>query len=237
MLSGWLADHGYSYTLQQRYRAGNWLEAIGTGAMIAAGDAVRFEGAVYALQVQAGYDAHPGGRTALAMQGKSQYLELGKGAVATVFTTKGERLPQWFRNGEWGVRLEVVGSSFLPSGLGLVDHGVGAFSIKVSGTARAMLEAVYQADSHESIVEAADLMENLNGIRPDVAQELLERCSSARVKRLFLFLAKRAGHVWARKLDTSRIDLGRGKRSLVRNGVFDRDFLITVPRELADDIR
>jgi hypothetical protein len=65
-LSSWLMKSGYSFDLQKRYRESGWLESIGTGAMIRAGDRVDWEGAIYALQKQAGLNIHPGGRSALA---------------------------------------------------------------------------------------------------------------------------------------------------------------------------
>ena len=71
--SNWLAAHGYSHGLQQRYRESRWLESIGQGAMIRAGDKVSYEGAIYALQEQTGSTIHPGGKTALAYLGKTHY--------------------------------------------------------------------------------------------------------------------------------------------------------------------
>ncbi len=74
--SFWLTQQGYSNDLQKRYRSSNWLESIGSGAMIRTGDGVTYEGAVYALQKQSGSTIHPAGRTALSFLGKTHYLEL-----------------------------------------------------------------------------------------------------------------------------------------------------------------
>lgn len=40
-------------------------------------------------------------------------------------------------------------------------------------------------------------------------------CHSVKVKRLFFF-AERHGHAWLKRLDRQAIDLGRGKRMLVK---------------------
>jgi len=57
---------------------------------------------------------------------------------------------------------------------------------------------------------------------------LLESCSSVKGKRLFLYYAREASHSWYPALDRSRINLGAGKRELVKGGKLDKEFLLTV---------
>jgi hypothetical protein len=52
------------------------------------------------------------------------------------------------------------------------------------------------------------------------------------VKRLFLWFAERHQHAWLKKLDRNDIDLGHGKRMLVRVGKLDPTFNITVPESI-----
>ena len=104
----------------------------------------------------------------------------------------------------------------------------------VSSPARAMLECLYLAPEKQELLECFELMEGLNNLRPKVVQELLEQCTSVKVKRLFLYLADKAGHEWLQYLDLQKIDLGSGKRSLVKNGVYVAKYQITVPKELAE---
>jgi hypothetical protein len=75
-------------------------------------------------------------------------------------------------------------------------------------------------------------MEGLGNLSPRKLQTLLVACRSVKVKRLFLWFAERHQHAWLKKLDRSRIDLGRGKRMLVRGGKLDPKFNITVPESL-----
>jgi hypothetical protein len=75
-------------------------------------------------------------------------------------------------------------------------------------------------------------MEGLNNFHPLQVQSLLEKCTSVKVKRLFLYLAEKAGHEWFNKLDLNKIDVGSGKRSIVKEGVYIKKYLITVPKEL-----
>ncbi|MEX1237004.1 MAG: type IV toxin-antitoxin system AbiEi family antitoxin domain-containing protein, partial [Pseudomonadales bacterium] len=67
---------------------------------------------------------------------------------------------------------------------------------------------------------------------PATVQELLAACTSVKVKRLFLYLADKAGHQWLSFLDTKKLDLGSGKRVIVPNGQYVSKYRITVPREL-----
>ena len=76
-------------------------------------------------------------------------------------------------------------------------------------------------------------MSGLVNLRPDILQKLLEGCNSIKVKRLFLYMSKKANHQWGNFLNLKTVDLGQGDRSIVKNGVYDPKFRITVPKELA----
>ena len=231
ILSSWLVEKGYSLDLQKRYKKSKWLETIGNGALIRFGDKIGYEGAVYALQQQLGSSIHPGGRTALSLQGKAHYLELAT-AKATLFGPLKELLPLWFRKYEWGLEIEYHRSSFLPPHIGMIDVELKSFSIKVSSAARALMECLYLAPAHQSLQECYELMEGLNNLRPTLVQQLLEQCNSVKVKRLFMYMAEKAGHGWVQYLDMKKIDMGKGKRSLVENGAYVAKYQITVPKEL-----
>ena len=234
LLSSWLANKGYSLDLLKRYKKSQWLESIGSGAMIRCGDSVDYNGAVYALQTQISLSIHAGGKTALALLGKLHYLELSP-KKAVLFGFSGEKLPRWFANHNWQMGVEYHSTSFLPSELGLIDFKIKDFSIKISSAARAIMECLYLAPEKQELQECYELMEGLNNLRPTLVQELLEQCSSIKVKRLFLYLAEKAGHQWLQYLDLKKIDLGSGKRRLVVHGTYVEKYKITVPRGLAQN--
>ena len=229
--SSWLAREGYSIDLQKHYRKSNWLQSIGRGALVRTGDHVGYEGAVYALQKQSGITVHPGGRTALSILGKAHYLELAANRVV-LFGNSSEKLPAWFRNHDWGVKVDYHGTSFLPSTMGLIEVELKNFSIKISGAARALMECLYLAPQKQELMECFELMEGLNNLPPKQVQALLENCQSVKVKRMFLYMAEKADHVWFKYLDIKNVDLGKGKRSIVKNGLFVDKYGITVPEEL-----
>ena len=231
--SSWLTEQGYSLDLQKRYRKSHWLTAIGTGAMIRNSDQVTLEGAVYTLQKQSSLSVHPGGRTALSYLGKAHFLELSTKKVS-LFGLRTEYLPKWFTGYDWGVTIDYHPTAFLPPDLGLEPYEFKSFSIKISGAVRAMMECLYLAPEEQDLMECLQVMEGLNNVRPNQVQVLLEQCQSIKVKRLFLFMVEKVGHSWLKYLKTDKIDLGKGKRSIVKNGVYDDKYQITIPKELAD---
>lgn len=230
-LSSHLASaHGVSGQLLDRYKQNNWLESIGSGAVIRTGDKVDYLGGLYALQTQAGLSVHVGGRTALSLLGRGQYLDFGSGR-AVLMGGKREKLPSWFRKRDWGTKIDYYSTAFLPANMGLIDLPRSNFPVKISSPARAILECLYLAPQHQEFYECYELMEGLNNLRPQLVQELLENCSSVKVKRLFLYLAEKLKHPWFEMLDLSKVSLGSGNRSLVKNGVFITKYQITVPEE------
>ena len=234
LLASWLVNKGYSFDLQRRYRESQWLESIGSGAMILAGDHVDISGALYSLQTQLGLSTHFGGKTALAMQGKAHYLELSSKSVY-LFGAKRENIPAWFTQHDWGIKVEYLSTKFLDSTLGLTEFQTKEFTLKISSPVRALLECLYLSPKKQDLVECYQLMESLNSLRPKQVQALLEGCSSIKVKRLFLYLAEKFGHSWFNHLQLDKIDLGKGKRSLVNNGIYVSKYQITVPQVLEND--
>ena len=79
-------------------------------------------------------------------------------------------------------------------------------------------------------------MESLTSLRPHIVQSLLEYCNSVKVKRLFMYMSDQHNHPWLDNVNISRIDLGRGKRLIVSNGMVDKKYNITVPRTSGEEI-
>ena len=104
----------------------------------------------------------------------------------------------------------------------------------VSTPERAVLELLDELPQHESFDQVDVLMEGLSDLAPRRLQKLLVRCRSVKVKRLFFFFADRHRHAWLKHVDRTAIDLGSGKRMLVKDGRYDPTYEITVPKELAE---
>ena len=227
--SSWLLNQGYSLDLQKYYRNSGWLKALENGAMFRSNEQPGYEGGVFALQRQSSLSVHPGGRTALTLLGKAHYLELNASRI-WLFGGEKEKLPTWFKKHNWGQQIHYKSSSFLPMELGLTEFSLAGFSINVSSPARAIMECLYLAPENFDLVECYELMENLNDLRPTLVQELLEACTSIKVKRLFLWMAEKLNHPWYKYLNLSKVDLGKGKRSLVKDGLYVSKYQITIPK-------
>jgi hypothetical protein len=115
----------------------------------------------------------------------------------------------------------------------MVSTGGLTFSIRYSSKERAVLELLDELPELESFHQVDALMEGMSDLSPHRLQTLLEACASVKVKRLFLFFADRHRHAWRSRLDMSRVDLGSGKRALVKGGKLDPHYNITVPSDLA----
>ncbi|HJK86943.1 MAG TPA: type IV toxin-antitoxin system AbiEi family antitoxin domain-containing protein [Candidatus Megaira endosymbiont of Nemacystus decipiens] len=230
LLTSWLRSNDYSPDLVKRYRNSGWLESIGFGANIRSGDNVDCFAGLYSLQEQCGSSIHVAARSAFSIQGKSHYLEFNTKKIILFATNKDRKLPEWFKNFDWGIEFEIHSSNFLPADLGVLHFPIKEFSVKISGEIRAFMECLYLIPNYQELTECYELMEGMNNLHPKKVQELLCNCNSIKVKRLFLYLAEKVGHEWFNYLDLSNIDLGSGKRKIVEDGVFDKKYKITVPK-------
>ena len=77
-------------------------------------------------------------------------------------------------------------------------------------------------------------MEQLATLRSEVVQHLRETTDNKRVKRIFLYMAEKAGHCCFEELKPQKINSGTGKLQLVTNGKFNAKYKITIPNELED---
>ena len=151
-----------------------------------------------------------------------------------MFSPRKTKLPTWFLRHDWGNPISHHQSTFLPSGLGIVEHEEKNFHIQISSAERAMLESLYLAPNTLDLVECFHVMEALVNLQPKLVQELLHKCNSIQVKRLFLYLAEKANHNWFQFIDLSSVNLGSGSRRITSGGVYMSKYQISIPKELAE---
>jgi hypothetical protein len=230
--SGTLKEMGYSKDLIHQYLRSNWLESLGRGLFGKKNDIITWKGYVSALQYQMMLPIHIGAKSALLLQNISHYARFGKELI-WLYTYQKVSLPKWMRTDEDNYRIEFVMTHFLdemnPDFLNELDEG--AFKIRVSGKELAIFEVLHLVPDRQGFDEAYKLMEMLPALRPQILQTLLESCNSYKVKRLFLYMAKRLAYPWFERLRLENLDLGRGKRQIVADGRYDAEFRITVPRD------
>lgn len=230
-VSPWLKAQGAYQQLMHEYEKSGWVRKIGRGAYARAGDRVDWRGGLYALQQQMRLPVHVADKSALQLTGYAHFLPLGNDGMLSLFGPPGVRLSSWFLKHDWGLRLRYTTSDLFKnmSEAGLTTKQYETFSITLSAPERAMMELLHLVPHDEPYEEAALLMEGLATLRPNLVQGLLESCRSIKVKRLFLHLAEECNHDWVDMLNTAKINLGQGKRMIVKGGRLDTRYNITVP--------
>jgi hypothetical protein len=220
-------------------------------------EGLRWPNVVVSLQTILHQPVIVGGRTALELEGFAHYLT-GKGPLE-VHLYGDKPIPSWvgklkleskfmFHNAKRLFRTEpvsglgapalrargkeYVGSDSLPGGLARQSWGRSNWPLTFSAPERAILELLDEVPHRETFHQADMLMEGLRNLSPKKLQKLLVDCRSVKVKRLFLWFAERHNHTWLKQLSCKDIDLGSGKRMLVRGGKLDTKFNITVPEDL-----
>jgi hypothetical protein len=258
--AAWLERHGYSRSLRNKYVARGWLDQVARGVYRrptpklqgeTRHESLRWEHLVISLQTLLGCPYTVGGRTALELQGFAHYLS-GRHREIHLYGTG--KLPGWVTNLKLENRLvfhnadrlfmrqasrphlgkggSSTGTDLLQSSYIRRPWGQWEWPLTISSPERAILELLDEVPRRETFHQADVLMEGLRNLSPRRLHTLLVACRSVKVKRLFLWFAERHEHAWLKKLDRKKIDLGHGKRMLVRGGKLDPTFNITVPESI-----
>jgi hypothetical protein len=261
--TGWLKRHGYSRQLLGHYVRVGWLEQPARGVYRRPRGALSWQQVVISLQtLLLDRPLMVGGRTALELQGYAHYLTR---TTKEIHLYGSEPPPGWLHRLSLGVTFTfhkvdslfgdgaAVGSAvslrrdLASDGAGdevnashpsLVVQPWGQWNwpLTLSSPERATLELLDELPSHESFHQVDKLFEGMTGLSPRRLQTLLAACKSVKVRRLFVFFANRHHHAWLQRLDLSKVDLGTGKRSLVRGGRLDATTQLVVPEDL-DGVR
>ena len=230
----WLLKQGVYRQLSDQYVRSGWLEKVGRGAFKKAGDKIEWHGALYSLQSYLNLTVHPAGKTALQLLGYAHFIPVNLEQTKLVlFGTKHEKLPAWFKNNmnfqQTGLRYTATELFSKDSSAGLTAFQSGDFSIMISSAERAALEFCYDVPINESYAELDQIVAGLNTLRPLTVQSLMENCRSIKAKRLFMHLSEKHRHAWIKNIDLAKVDFGKGKRSLCKNGRYYSKYQLVVP--------
>jgi hypothetical protein len=229
--SSWMYANGISYELQRRYRASRWLTPISAGVMIRTGDKPTLYSALSCLNSQTNKHFYIGAMSALELAGYSHYVLMGR-SRAVVYCPHSEWFPAWLGKYDWGMDILKVSSESFDSQIGMTISLQGGFEVLLSSPERAFMECLSLAPKYYNLTDLYYVMEQLTALRPGVVQSLLEQNVSIKTKRLFLYMAEKAGHVWFEAIDFSKISLGSGKRAIAKNGIYDAKYKIVITEEL-----
>jgi len=255
--SAWLEERGYYGSLRKKYVDLGWLEQPAHRVYRRPRGTLRWEQVVISLQTLLEVPVAVGGRTALELQGYAHYLPTEHREIHLYGQ---RRPPSWLHKLPLEVRFAFHNSRRLfhsdsrdrdlsnmswvawtgqsastessRGDLTVLPWGQWDWPLALSAPERALFELLDELPTRESFHQVDKLVEGLVTLSPRRLQVLLEDCKSVKVKRLFFFFADRHRHPWLKRIDRKAIDLGKGKRMLVRGGRLDPTYKITVPEDL-----
>ena len=118
--------------------------------------------------------------------------------------------------------------------LGVETMTVNQYDLLVSSPERAMLECLNLPGASSSLLDIYYIMESMTTLRPKLVQTLLENCTSQKVKRLFLYMAEKAGHFWYKALKLENVNLGTSRFMITPTGKYINKYNMTISKELAE---
>lgn len=225
---------GISNQLINRYVKSGWIERIGKGAYKFHGAEPDILSAVNALQEQSLKNVRIGGISAFNMQAHLYDAEKRDYEPLYIFGEGRERMPEWFIRYKWK-------ESFIYNSTGFLDIGINYFLneiehkgmiVKISSPELALFEMIMLINSEQSFYEVYEATERMKQVSSDKIQKLLESCGSVKVNRLVLFMLEENQKKCFKELGLSNVILGSGKRSIVKGGIYNSKYKITVPSEL-----
>lgn len=231
LFAAWLRKEGYSAQLIKRYRESGWLEGLSRGVMFRKNDRLSALAAVYCYNLQTGNKARIAAHSALELFGFNHYVPMGKPRLMVAF--KNGNFDDWVRSEKYDMTIVPFHTGIFknPTTQSLDRNGL---PMTISSPEQAFLECLYLVPDYYNYMDLYYIMEQLTSLDPDKVQTALENTSSQRVKRMFLYMAEKAGHYWFDMLDMDRFGLTTSKLQLVDNGVYISKYRITVPKELKD---
>tara|TARA_R110000782_G_scaffold270455_1_gene371313 strand:- start:15100 stop:16044 length:945 start_codon:yes stop_codon:yes gene_type:complete len=254
--SAWLQDQGVSRPSIHAYVQNGWLERVAprvyrrpTGSD---SSAQRWDAAILSAQELRPSTFYVGGPTALDLLGRSHYLRLG-GHPGIYLYDPDRTAPAWLMklrlDATLVLRTRSLFADTLPGlewrrfelGTGRLGAAVAEPTktnpwdhfLRVAGEERAAIEMLDEIPATLGFDHADEIFQGLSNLRPRLVTQLLETCRSVRAKRLFLFYADRHAHAWAKHVDRTHVDLGKGKRQLAPGGRLDARYQITIPASLS----
>ena len=219
LFGSWLSSQGLDARGQYAYMKSGWLDRISKGVYKIHGTEPSLFAAVSSYNTQLSKSCVVGAYTALELRGYSHYVSMGK-PTAYLFTDKS---------------IKYMTTSFLGDELLCVETmTINQHELLVSSPERAILECLNLPDASSSLLDIYYIMEGLTTLRPKMVQTLLEACTSQKVKRLFLYMAEKAGHSWYKALKLENVNLGTSRFMITSTGKYINKYNMTISKELAE---
>ena len=229
----WLGEKGVVQNLAYEYFRNGSLEKLGPGIYSRKNEKLRWVGGVRLLQEELRKSIHVAGRTALELHGHAHYLPVRKKEVVYLATYKKDKIPKWFNEVDFNCEFRFSSLSLFSGDVELNEYGdPSGITFMISSRELAVLEFLNVLNLSNTFETAENYMNSLQTLRPKVVQDLLKKCNSVKVKRVFLYISEKLELPFMERLDLTKVKLGKGKRQIVvSNGRLDKKYQITVPRE------
>ena len=218
---------GYSPQLLKMYSNSGWIELYSRGVYKLSEDVINWTGVLYGIQNKSETTIHAGARTALELKG---YGHFARETDKYLFGKREESYSLILKNFQ-GIVLKKTEVFPYDERSFFSSYNVGNFEIKISAPELAAMEMIYLIPSEQTFNEAMLIMENLTTLRPEIVQQLLLRVNSYKVKRIFMWMAEENNHAWLEELNLEKVDFGKGKISIIKDGSLDNKYQITVPNK------
>lgn len=194
---------GVSTSLAHEYVKSEWLERLGRGTFMFAGDELKREGTLTFLESRIP-GLHVAAKTALAWHGFRENVALHETAI--LWGDRRTVLPDWFtqrfpaRYSSSRLFEDSLSDGFCVSPLPESPDGP-----QVSGPERALLEMLSEVGVHQEVDEARGIMEGIRQLRTRQLKFLLANCRMVKAVRLCV--------IWAKELDLPWADQARDAAS------------------------
>lgn len=184
-----------------------------------------------------GYHAHVGGASVVREAGLDHFVSVSDSATS-ISLYSAESLPKWLSDTQITETLTDTKQSWLKklpnSAYRTQTFGQWDREIKYATLELALLEQLVDAKLEAELVAIDRQLEGMANLSPTRLNELLRLCPNIKAKRLFGWLSQRHDHAWVKHIKWDKVDLGKGKRSLIKGGRYNDQWQITVPRKMED---
>ena len=229
----WLRSQGFDRPRVDYFLRSGKIEPVARGVYRRPGPPLKWEHVVFSLN-EIGYPVRVGGQAALNLQGLAHYLPIGMPQTIELYGQT--KVPGWVDYFQNSFRFELHSRKLfdaLPdASIHHMPFGAWDWPIPYSTQELAMIEFLASVRDAAGFSKADKYFESAVNLRPDMLRAVLLSCTQVKAKRLFMWFTDRHGHAWRERLATEGIDLGRGKRMIVKGGTYDANYQITVPREM-----
>ena len=233
----WLYEKGYERSTVDYYLRSGKLESVARGVYRRPGPPLKWEHIYYSLK-KLGFPHHIGANTALELQGYTHYLSLDD-TKKSITLIGDKKLPSWINDIDENIKFTLLpqkGFSILPQdSLTTVLFGHWDWELEISTVELALFELVSSIKNEADFLVADKYFESATVLRVNLVNNLLRRCTHIQTKRLFMWFSDRHSHQWSLSIDRDNLNLGSGKRVIIKGGVLDAKYNITVPKQMSQD--